>query len=132
MPWKLPTAPKHSEITLQMAIIDPEVCVGASTQVKYSPSSQDQKLLYPAQGQEGLSAWYFQWHPEDGWSNVIEVPGPDSSLMTTAGAAWNGDDMHLDLFAVSRSPGVINVFALGGDAGLWHISYDDNADGWSN
>ncbi len=60
MPWKLPTAPKHSEITLQMAIIDPEVCVGASTQVKYSPSSQDQKLLYPAQGQEGLSAWYFQ------------------------------------------------------------------------
>jgi YD repeat-containing protein len=126
------------------------------------------KLFYQAKGQEGLSAWYFQWHPEDNWSNAIEVPGPDLQPMASAVVAWNGNDTRLDIFAVSRAnshllhaswdaetakwsqyedllgfvttppvavsrgPGLIDVFARGGDAGLWHLAYDDKASSWSN
>lgn len=33
--------------------------------------------------------------------------------------------------AVSRSPGIIDVFIRGGDAGLWHLSYNSSSGNWT-
>ncbi|OTA98558.1 hypothetical protein M426DRAFT_325893 [Hypoxylon sp. CI-4A] len=34
--------------------------------------------------------------------------------------------------AVSREPGIIDIFARGGDAGLWHLSYGNENSIWTN
>ncbi|KAI1372331.1 fucose-specific lectin [Hypoxylon crocopeplum] len=142
--------------------------VGAPFEVQYEPSLGVMKVFYLHTGDAGLAAYYFQWHHEDGWSNAIQVPGPDLQPMTPSVIAWNGNDTRLDIFAVaranshllhaswdsetakwtdyedlrgfvttppvvvSRSPGILDVFARGGDAGLWHLSYDDENGSWSN
>lgn len=142
--------------------------VGSPAQVQYDTSFEALKVFYLSNGDSGLAAHYFQWHPEDGWSNLIEVPGPDLQPMTPSVIAWNGNDSRLDIFAVSRAnshllhaswdseaakwsdyedlrgfvttppvavsrtPGVIDVFARGGDAGLWHLSYNDGNGTWSS
>lgn len=140
--------------------------ISAPVEVQYEPTIEQMKVFYLSKGDSGLAAQYFQYFPEDGWSNLIQVEGPDLQPMTPAVVAWNSDDTRLDLFAVSRAnshllhatyasetskwsdyedlegfittspvalsrtPGTLDVFARGGDAGLWYISYNDEK--WAN
>ncbi|OTA98241.1 hypothetical protein M426DRAFT_326152 [Hypoxylon sp. CI-4A] len=142
--------------------------VGAPAVAQYALATNVVKAFFLHTGDNGLAAYYFQWHPEDDWSNEIQVPGPDLQPLTPSVVAWNGNDTRLDIFAVaranshllhaswdsetakwtdyedlhgfvtvppvavSRSSGVIDVFVRGGDAGLWHLSYDDKNTTWSD
>ncbi|KAI0384869.1 fucose-specific lectin [Hypomontagnella monticulosa] len=142
--------------------------IGAPKDVVYKPSLDIMKAFYMAKGDNGNAVFYFQYHVADGWSNKIQIPGPDLQPMTPGVVAWNGDDSRLDILAVSRanshllhaswdaekaewsayedlrgcvttppvvvsrSPGIIDVFARGGDGGLWTISYDNGNGGWAN
>ncbi|KAI1458979.1 fucose-specific lectin [Annulohypoxylon moriforme] len=143
--------------------------IGGPAEAKYDPSVEVMKVFYLAKGDNGINANYFQWHPQDNWTNLIPISGPDLQPFTPAVVAWNGNDTRLDIFAVSRAnshllhaswnaaestnwtdyedlhgcvttppvaisraPGIIDVFARGGDAGLWHLSYDDSNKSWSN
>ncbi|KAI1411827.1 fucose-specific lectin [Hypoxylon sp. FL1857] len=142
--------------------------IGAPAEVQYEPSVGVMKVFYLGKTDSGIGTYYFQWHPQDGWSAAIEVPGQDLQPMAPAVVAWNNNDTRVDVFAVaranshllhaswdsetakwtdyedlhgfvttppvaiSRSPGIIDVFARGGDAGLWHISYDDGNKNWTS
>ncbi|KAI2467945.1 fucose-specific lectin [Annulohypoxylon bovei var. microspora] len=142
--------------------------IGAPGEVIYDPSVQIMKTFYLGKADAGIEANYFQYHNQDGWTNLIQIPGPDLQPMRPAVLAWNGNDTRLDIFvvaranshllhaswgtditnwtnyedlhgcvttppvAVSRTPGVIDVFARGGDAGLWYLSYDDGNKSWTN
>ncbi|XDG02587.1 hypothetical protein ABKA04_002202 [Annulohypoxylon sp. FPYF3050] len=142
--------------------------IGAPAEVKYDPSVEVMKVFYLAKGDAGINANYFQWHPQDNWTNIIPIAGPDLQPFTPAVVAWNRNDTRIDIFAVSRAnshllhaswdaestnwtnyedlhgcvtsppvavsraPGIIDVFARGGDAGLWHLSYDNEDKSWTN
>ncbi|KAI0884178.1 fucose-specific lectin [Annulohypoxylon maeteangense] len=143
--------------------------IGSPAEVKYDPEVEVMKVFYLAKGDNGINANFFQWHPQDNWTNLIPIPGPDLQPFTPAVVAWNRNDTRLDIFAVSRAnshllhaswdsestnwtsyedlrgfvtsppvavsrtPGIIDVFARGGDGGLWHLSYDhDKNRSWTN
>lgn len=81
------------------------------------------------------------WNGNDTRLDIFAVSRMNSHLLH---AAWDAEtdrwteyeDLHGCVttapVAVSRRPGIIDVFARGGDAGLWHISYDDDTGKWSD
>lgn len=74
------------------------------------------------------------WNNDNTRLDMFVVSNSNNHLLH---ASWDSDTDHWSDFedlhgfvttppvAVSRSPGIIDVFALGGDSGLWHISYNN-------
>ncbi|KAI1170119.1 hypothetical protein F4777DRAFT_570501 [Nemania sp. FL0916] len=81
------------------------------------------------------------WNGNDTRLDIFAVSRANSHLLH---ASWDAEtdkwteyeDLHgcvtTPPVAVSRRPGIIDVFARGGDGGLWQISYDDDAGKWSS
>lgn len=82
------------------------------------------------------------WNGNDSRVDVFAVAKENSHVLhaswDAAAADWSAyEDLQgfatTPPVAVSRGPGLLDVFVRGGDAGLWHLSYDDgNGNGsWS-
>ncbi|KAI0139523.1 fucose-specific lectin [Hypoxylon sp. NC0597] len=81
------------------------------------------------------------WNRNDTRIDLFAVSRANSHLLH---ASWNAEADNWTAYedlrgfvttppvAVSRTPGIIDVFARGGDAGLWHISYNDGNGNWTN
>lgn len=80
------------------------------------------------------------WSGNDSRLDVFAVSRSNSHLLhawwEAERAAWSdyedlGGFATTPPVAVSRSPGVLDVFVRGGDAGLWHLSYEGSSQSWT-
>ncbi|KAI1382945.1 fucose-specific lectin [Hypoxylon trugodes] len=81
------------------------------------------------------------WNGDDTRLDIFAVSRANSHLLHSSyvseTAEWTDyEDLHgfvtTPPTAVSRTPGILDVFARGADAGLWHLSYDDGSEKWTN
>ncbi|KAI8632744.1 fucose-specific lectin [Xylariaceae sp. FL1651] len=95
----------------------------------------------PGQDLQPMASAVVAWNGNDTRLDIFAVSRANSHLLhaswTAETESWSDyEDLHgfvtTPPVAVSRSPGIIDVFARGGDAGLWHLSYDDKIGSWSN
>ncbi|KAI1138501.1 fucose-specific lectin [Hypoxylon sp. FL0543] len=113
--------------------------ISAPAEVQYEPSVGVMKISGP--DLQPMAPAVVAWNRNDTRVDIFAVSRANSHLLT---ATWEAEtanwsdykDLHGFIttppVAVSRSPGIIDVFARGGDAGLWHISYDDGNKSWTD
>ncbi|OTA84157.1 hypothetical protein M434DRAFT_400503 [Hypoxylon sp. CO27-5] len=95
--------------------------ISAPAEVQYEPNVTIMKVFYMGKSDVGIGAYYFEWHPQDGWTSAKQVSGPDLQPIAPAVVAWNYNDTRIDLFAVSRT-----------NSHLLHASWNSEANNWTD